>query len=102
MKKEGEIKKSDKENEKLKREIIKLKLRESGKEFRKEFNRSANTAIIAAFSFLIALAWKDVITGAVEKIEELSPMKGTLVSALIVTFISVIGILITTKMLREK
>lgn len=102
MKKESRIEKSEKENEKLKREILTLKLKESGKRFKKEFNKSANTAIIAAFSFLIALAWKDVITEAVEKIEELSPMKGTLVSALIVTFISVIGILITTKMLSEK
>ncbi len=72
------------------------------KKFRKEFKREMNTAIMAAFGFLIALVWKDVITEFVDNLSEKSPFQGKLVSALIVTFICVIGIMIFAKILKNK
>ena len=30
--------------------------------FKNEFNKSLNTAIVAAFAFIIGLAWKDMVT----------------------------------------
>ena len=87
-----------KEVKKLKREIIK----EKANQFKNEFKKSMNTAIIAAFGFLIALTWRDVISEAVNKITEATPIKGKLISAIIITFISVIGIMIITKFLSEE
>ena len=72
------------------------------KKFRKECKREMNTAIMAAFGFLIALVWKDVITEFVDNLSEKSPFQGKLVSALIVTFICVIGIMIFAKILKNK
>ena len=86
-----------KQKEPTKKEKIKLRAKESAKKFKRELKKSVNTAIVAAFSFLIALAWRDVITGYVSKISELSPVKGQLISAIIITIICVMGILIITK-----
>ena len=101
--------KTEEENKKLKKELIRLKFKESrerarlhGRKFRKEFFNSTNTAIVAAFGFLIALTWKDVITEAVGKIEQLSPMKGQLVTTILITIVCVIGILISTKLLSDE
>ncbi|MCK4647823.1 hypothetical protein KAT24_02750 [Candidatus Pacearchaeota archaeon] len=80
-----------------KKERLKLKAKATAKKLKLELKKSINTAIAAAFGFLIALSWRDVITGYVSKIENLSPLKGGLISAIIITVISVIGILIVTK-----
>ncbi len=90
------------EKELTKKQKLKLKAKESAKKFKKELKKSTSMGIVAAFSFLIALAWKEVITGYVNKISELSPVKGQFVSAVVITIISVIGILIVTKVLSEK
>ena len=81
------------------KELIKERAKKSAHKFREEFKRSTSTAVIAAFSFLIVLIWKDVITGYVDKISAAAPIQGKLISALIVTIICVLGILITTKIL---
>ncbi len=81
----------------MKKKNIKEKIKSSGNKFRREFKKSISTAIIAAFGFLVALVWRDVITEYVNKITELSPLKGNLISALIITLISVIGIFIVTR-----
>ena len=60
------------------------------------------TAIVAAFGFLIALSWRDVIIAWVTKFSELSPVKGNLITAIIVTIISVTGILILSKWNNEE
>ncbi len=83
---------------KSKKEIAKEKL----KSFRREMKKALSTAIVAAFGFLMALVWRDVITEWVNKVAEQSPIQGKLISALIVTIISVFGILIFTKILSEK
>lgn len=84
------------------REILKQKAKESGKGFNKEIKKAINTAVVAAFGFLVALVWRDVITGYVDKITSISPVQGKLVSAIIITIISVIGILIVTKLFSVK
>jgi len=81
---------------------LKLKARESAKKFKDEFKKSVVTAIIAAFGFLIALVWKDVITEWVTKISEASPVKNSFITALITTVIAVIGILIISKLNNEE
>jgi hypothetical protein len=81
---------------------LKLKAKESAIKFRDEFRKSIATAIIAAFGFLIALVWKDVITEWVTKISEASPIKGSLISALFTTVIAVIGILLVSKLHKEE
>lgn len=77
--------------------MVKGKIKESAKKFRMELKKSISTAIVAAFGFLTALAWRDAINSWVIKISEVSPIKGNLISAIIITIISVIGILIVTK-----
>jgi len=88
-----------------KEEIKKLTKSEIAKNkinsFRRELRKALNTAIIAAFGFLMALVWRDVITEWVNKISEASPVQGKLISALITTLICVLGILIVTKFLSE-
>ena len=69
------------------------------KKQKKEF---IHTAIMAAFGFLIALVWKDVITGIVDNITQEAHVSGVLVSAIIVTVICVIGIMLFSRILREK
>lgn len=80
---------------KTKGEIAKEKL----KKFNLELKKEMKTAIMAAFGFLIALVWKDVITGFVDGISSKSPVQGQLVSAFIVTIISVFGIMLITRIL---
>jgi len=81
---------------------LRAKAREHAKKFKRELKKEINTAILAAFGFLIALVWKDVITEFVDNLSEKSPFQGKLVSALIVTFICVIGIMIFAKILKNK
>jgi hypothetical protein len=57
---------------------------------------------MAAFGFLIALEWRDVITEFVNNISSQSPLQGKLFSAILITLICVIGILILTKILSEE
>jgi hypothetical protein len=74
--------------------------REQARKFNREVKKALYTALLAAFGFLIALVWRDVIQSWVEKISATSPVQGMLVSALIVTIICVIGIIIVTKFLK--
>ena len=76
--------------------------KEKAKKFNREVKKALYTAFLAAFGFLIALVWRDVIQSWVERISATSPVQGLLVSALIVTIICVLGILIVTKFLKEK
>jgi hypothetical protein len=101
---------SKKDKEEIKQEVKKLtraqlakeRARRHAREFKEEFNKAITTAFIAAFGFLIALIWRDLITEYVNKISESSPVQGKLFSALIVTLICVIGIMILTKLFSEK
>jgi hypothetical protein len=90
----------------VKEKIKKLNAREKAKasalKFKKEFNKALSTALLGAFGFIIALSWRDLITEYINEISQTSPVKGKLISALIVTLVSVIGIIIVTSLLNEK
>ena len=78
------------------------KSKEKLKNFQSEFNKAVSTAITAAFGFLIALTWRDVITEFVDKVSATSPVQGRLFSAIIVTIISVLGIILVAKLFSSK
>ena len=80
---------------------MKEQIKSSARKFKFELKKSINTALVAAFGFLIALVWKDVVTEYVGEIQKLSPLKGQFISAIIITIISVLGILIITKIFSE-
>lgn len=66
--------------------------------FKSEFRQQTAAAIIAAFGFLIALAWKDFIVKLMEHVTTAQllvryPYISDLFSALIVTIVSVVGIM---------
>ena len=66
-----------------------------------QFKQHVSTAIIAAFSFLIALAWKDLIvhfinTYITTEVLQQAPYLPALISALVVTLIAITGILAVT------
>ena len=82
-----EIKKSHRE--KIREKI--LYTREKTKKFNLEIKKSMNTAIVAAFGFLMALAWRDVIIEYINELTSISPVQGKLISAIIITLIGVIG-----------
>jgi hypothetical protein len=90
--------------DKIKRhkEILEEKAKISREKIKNELRASTSTAIVAAFGFLIAMSWKDVITEFVDKIAAISPMQGKLINAGLVTIISVIGIVIATELLAPK
>ena len=73
--------------------------KESTKRFKQEFKKTTGTAIIAAFSLLVALAWKDVVEEYMKKFSNV--LQGKITSALVITAISVIAIMITTKIAQE-
>ncbi|MBU0894741.1 MAG: hypothetical protein KKF48_00570 [Nanoarchaeota archaeon] len=85
-----------------KKEIIKLKAKVSTQNFKREMKKAMNTAIVAAFGFVIALVWKDVITEWVSTITGASPVHGKIIEAILVTIIAVIGIIIVTRIFSEK
>lgn len=91
--------KKEKIKELTRKEKLKLKAKESAKKLKQETKKAINTAIVAAFGFLMALAWRDVITEYINATGIVTPTQGKLISALVITFISVLGILIVTKML---
>lgn len=62
----------------------------------REFKKQTSTAIMAAFGLIIALSWKDVIVDLVNKINLFNGY-GLIASAIVVTLISVLGILLVSK-----
>lgn len=101
MVKEKKTKEERKQEELERKRRLKEKARLATLKFEREFRKSISTAIVGAFSFLIALTWKEVITNAVNKISEATPFKGSLISAIIITLISVFGIIIVSKLNNE-
>ncbi len=82
-------------------------MKEKVKKFKKEFKKEIVTAILAALGFLIALSWRDFISEAVNKAVKLTGVSDhlylfKLVTAVIVTIIAVIGIMIISKFKSEQ
>ena len=65
-------------------------------ELKNEFKKQTSTAIMAAFGLIIALSWKDVITDLISKIEFIKSY-GLLLTAVILTVVSILGILLISK-----
>ena len=77
-------------------------VREHLSKFQKEFRTQATLAMIAAFGFLIALVWRDFIVDVVDKIAISLGVTDTLyfykfLSAVLITLIAIIGIMIISK-----
>ena len=81
---------------------VKERVKGHGVAYKKEIKKSLLTAIVAAFGFLMALEWREVIKEWVDGLVSASPIQARLVGAGIVTLISVLGILIFTKLLKEE
>jgi len=69
---------------------------------RKEVRKNTVTAILAAFAFIIALVWRDVITAGVSDLIKFLNIQGsgfafTLISAVLTTVICVAGIVYFSK-----
>jgi hypothetical protein len=72
------------------------------KAFYKEFRKHTVVAILAAFAFLIALAWRDFFSEFINYLIENSKLSGEayifqLVSAILITIIAVLGIMVISK-----
>ena len=88
------IEKKLKKEEQVHKKFVKH-IHKHSKNIASKFRDHASTAIIAALSFLIAIAWKDLLVNFIKenvKIESLEkyPYLAELYTALIVTFIAVI------------
>ena len=78
----------------------------AGSDFRNEFKKQTVTAITAAFAFLIALSWREPISEGVNNLILKSGLKENLiyykfVSAILITFLGVIFLVILTKWSSE-
>jgi len=67
-----------------------------------EFRKTLKTALVAAFGLVIALSWNEVIKEMVASLTSLSPIQGKLISALVITFVSVLAIIAITHFIRTE
>lgn len=98
-----EIKKdlAQKIEERVTRKILQ-KSRQTALFFGSEFKKQTATAIIAAFGFIIALVWRDLIVKFIQEninpsLLESYPYLAELFTAIIITFIAAIGIALVTR-----
>lgn len=61
-----------------------------------EFKKQTSAAIIGAFGFLLALSWRELINEYIKQILGEHNL-GIAISTLIITFISVLGIMVVSK-----
>ena len=96
---------STKERTEVKKEIKKALLHRAKKPLsviHQEFKTQVSGAIIAAFGFVIALAWKDLIVKLLANLTKTDllikyPYLAQLYTALIITIFAVIGILLISR-----
>ncbi|MBI2129491.1 hypothetical protein HYU07_04580 [Candidatus Woesearchaeota archaeon] len=86
----------------MKQNELNQKLVNHAKYFQNEVRKNIAIAISAAFAFILALYWKDLITEGVNKVLDYLKLSGNsfyfrVFVALIVTLICVFGIIIITK-----
>lgn len=96
-KQEIEIKKLKEEKKELRHQ-----LHSHSKKYVIETRKALATAILAAFGFLMALSWREVISEWAKTITQISFIQGRLIEAIIVTLISVLGILLVTRFIAIK
>jgi hypothetical protein len=100
MEKEDEL--SPGERKEVRKEIKKIaheRAIKNASALKNEYKKQVSIAIITAFSLVIALAWKDVITALMPSITTPgllaeSPLLSALYAAIVVTALAVIGILL--------
>jgi hypothetical protein len=97
-----EVAKLEKEKRKLDIKLAKEKAKSSVNKFNKELKKSLLTALVAAFAFILGLSWRDLIIQYVNNIISLSSIQSKLIEVIIVTLICVLGIIIVTKLLKDK
>ncbi|MEK6852270.1 MAG: DUF5654 family protein [Nanoarchaeota archaeon] len=88
-------------------EYIEKRVSSTVKKFREEFRKNVVTAMLAAFAFIIALAWRDAITDIInEFVKDLNITEGIyafrILYATVITIISVIGIIAISRWSEEK
>lgn len=86
---------------------VKKKVSGAVGEVRKEMRSRTSTAIITAFALVMALAWQDAIKEIVSKITEVLNVPQDLyfykiISAVILTFICVLGITLVSRSFAKK
>ncbi len=88
----------------LQKKIDEERIKQHLAELKQEFKKNLATFITAAFSFVAALLWRDVITGMINLIikTDTQQLLYKLYAALIVTAISVVFIYIVSKLFRIK
>jgi len=103
-KSEKELERRKEKNEELKEEKRSLRktLKKHADVYVLESKKALSTAILAAFAFLMALSWREYIIEVVDSILTYNPVQSKLISALVVTLIGVIGILLFTRLLSVK
>lgn len=69
---------------------------------KREIRKILSTALITAFSLLVALTWKDLIEAYATEISHLSPIQGQLVTAIAITIIGTISILFITHYFKKE
>lgn len=77
------------------------------KSLRAEFKKQVSTAIMTAFGLVIALAWKDLVTALIPSFSSPTmiskyPYLAQLWSAVIVTVVAVIGILVIASWAKKE
>lgn len=80
-------------------------LKSGSNELKTEFKKQTATAIMAAFGLIIALAWKDVVTALVAKLNLTgggTGLNSLTVTALVLTLVSVLGILLISKWAKSE
>jgi len=96
-----------KQKQEVEKEVKKqLVIVKKTQEFGSEFKKQAATAIIAAFSFLIALEWRDFINLFAEDLAATTPSQDPYLTALytsiIITILAIIGIALISKWAKVK
>ena len=85
---------------------IEFSVKQAAAEFSRKVREQIVTAISAAFGFVIALYWKDIVVEAVDRIlEKMKIVDGfvyKIIAAIIVTIICVAGMLFIGRLLFKK
>jgi len=105
-KQQTEVKKQVKKEVKKEKKKLSKRLLAQSSEFKSEYRRYLTTALIAAFGLIIALSWQTVIRKFVESIPKSGillyhPYLTDLYTAILVTFIAVIAIMLISKWAKK-
>lgn len=84
-----------------KKEVKKKKRRVNVKSHMSKFREIMFTGLATALGLIIALVWKDVLTEYFSNLASLSPVHGKFITALIVTVIAAIALLILSAFSQE-